>query len=274
MSREVRRVPLDFDFPVGQTWGGYLQPDTYDFPACPDCTYEELPTIMDRLFPTPRSGSGYSPEAYAISQTFYPYMIGGPMAKHLAWHDKLGQSEVDKLLEENRLRDYVQRYDPKTRTWGPRGVPVTAAMVNAGQHNGGAGPKGAHDAIDRSILVRFRCDQLGIAVYCPTCDGHGDIATAEQRKEAEDWEGTDPPTGAGYQLWQTVSEGGPVSPVFATPEELADWIRAEGDELDGRTTSRDALIRWITDDGQSAGSFVVSDGVITSGVEFAAEVGS
>lgn len=31
------------------------------------------------------------------------------------------------------------------------------------------------------------------------------------------------PTGDGWQLWQTVSDG-PVSPVFATPEELIDWM--------------------------------------------------
>jgi hypothetical protein len=32
-----------------------------------------------------------------------------------------------------------------------------------------------------------------------------------------------PPTGEGWQLWQTVSDG-PISPVFATPEELIDWM--------------------------------------------------
>ena len=33
----------------------------------------------------------------------------------------------------------------------------------------------------------------------------------------------EPPKGDGYQLWETVSEGGPVSPVFRTLEELSDW---------------------------------------------------
>jgi len=32
-----------------------------------------------------------------------------------------------------------------------------------------------------------------------------------------------PPTGDGWQLWQTVSDG-PVTPVFATPEELIDYM--------------------------------------------------
>ena len=31
------------------------------------------------------------------------------------------------------------------------------------------------------------------------------------------------PAGDGYQIWETVSEGSPITPVFATPEELATW---------------------------------------------------
>lgn len=33
----------------------------------------------------------------------------------------------------------------------------------------------------------------------------------------------EPPKGDGFQLWETVSEGGPISPVFKTPEELSAW---------------------------------------------------
>ena len=40
----------------------------------------------------------------------------------------------------------------------------------------------------------------------------------------EQWERVEPPTGEGYQLWETVSEGSPISPVFSTPEALADWL--------------------------------------------------
>lgn len=32
-----------------------------------------------------------------------------------------------------------------------------------------------------------------------------------------------PPAGDGYQLWETTSEGSPVSPVFATLDELCEW---------------------------------------------------
>lgn len=32
-----------------------------------------------------------------------------------------------------------------------------------------------------------------------------------------------PPTGDGYQLWETTTEGSPMSPVFATLDELCGW---------------------------------------------------
>lgn len=34
----------------------------------------------------------------------------------------------------------------------------------------------------------------------------------------------DPPEGEGWQLWETVSEGSPISPVFDSPESLARWM--------------------------------------------------
>lgn len=51
--------------------------------------------------------------------------------------------------------------------------------------------------------------------HCASCD-------------KEDHDGCDypynrPPTGEGWQLWQTVSDG-PISRVFATADELVDWM--------------------------------------------------
>ena len=40
------------------------------------------------------------------------------------------------------------------------------------------------------------------------------------------------PIGEGYQLWETTSEGAPISPVFATKEELAIWC-ADGATIFG-----------------------------------------
>jgi hypothetical protein len=49
--------------------------------------------------------------------------------------------------------------------------------------------------------------------YCPTCGG-----------ERAAFPKVEIPTGPGYQLWEDVSEGSPMSPVFAAPEELAHWL--------------------------------------------------
>ena len=34
----------------------------------------------------------------------------------------------------------------------------------------------------------------------------------------------EPPTGDGWQVWETVSQGSPISPVFADRERLIDWL--------------------------------------------------
>lgn len=40
----------------------------------------------------------------------------------------------------------------------------------------------------------------------------------------DDHPGVEPPTGEGYQMWEDVSEGSPISPVFETKHELAKWL--------------------------------------------------
>ncbi len=110
---------------------------------------------------------------------------------------------------------------------------------------------------------------------CSRCDGHGSVeAYPGQRADAEAWEPTLPPIGEGYQLWETVSEGSPCSPVFAEPKNLAAWIKKRGSEFDGRDTPYSDLVKWIQKEGSSVGSFIrTSAGETISGVEAAARLG-
>lgn len=40
-----------------------------------------------------------------------------------------------------------------------------------------------------------------------------------------EWEPEEPPKGKGFQLWETTTEGSPISPVFRTLEELCEWSK-------------------------------------------------
>lgn len=179
MGRTLKRVPRDFDWPLHTVWQGYVLPPQVTLPTCQRC-----------------EGDGYTPEARAIAKAFY-----AQGDRELAWHDKLGQQEIDALVAARRL---------------PPGS--VAAAVNDAERR-----RLVHDAINRNALIGFRCERLGIAQHCPTCDGWGDIGTDAQRDAVENWEGTEPPAGDGYQLWETTSEGSPISPVFPSLELLAEW---------------------------------------------------
>lgn len=219
MGREVKRVPVDFDWPLRETWSGFLLPEELREADCPTC-----------------DGDGYTAEARAIANTFYPHQIGGPNAEALAWHDKIGQAEVDNLLAKGRLQTTVPREptadDP--RTWETVAKPRTAAEVNAANHH--VSLMDSHDGVNRLILVAFRCEVLGIRTYCATCAGHTTIEKYPgQRAEAEAWQPTEPPTGDGWQVWETISEGSPISPVFPDRESLILWLMSPDYRFGGST---------------------------------------
>lgn len=94
-----------------------------------------------------------------------------------------------------------------------------------------------HDAIDRWSATAAIIKAAGLPEdwgTCSVCKGHAIHPDDIARSEA--WEPTDPPTGDGWQLWETTSEGSPVSPVFSTPSLLANWCATNATPF--------ASIRW------------------------------
>lgn len=206
MGRDIKRVPLNFDWPIDKTWHGYLMPDDLREDQCPEC-----------------GGDGYSREAKAVADTFYPHQISWTdraRADALAWHDKIGQKEVDYLLKKGRLRTWVPGENGERGSWVT--LPRSAAEVNEAQRRGALD---GHDGINRGLLIQFRCKRLGIPHLCSLCKGHGLVENYPgQRAQADTWEPAEPPTGEGWQVWETVSEGSPISPVFADREALIQWL--------------------------------------------------
>lgn len=135
VGRLVRRVPLDFDWPLNVVWRGYVRPgelDPHRYPVC--------------AIPPDSGGDRSAPEPRESARAFHPCHI-----------------------------------DPEVGT-------------------------GALD------------------VSCAVCGGEGHLGTSGQVAAYEGWRETDPPAGEGWQLWETTSEGSPISPVFPTADGLIAWL--------------------------------------------------
>ena len=218
MGREVKRVALDFEWPIDMLWKGYLNP--YHSQRCEAC-----------------DGQGYNAETKAIADAFYGR--GRPGA---GWCNSITQDEVQTLVDSGRLYDFTHTWS-QGDGWQPKDPPVvpTAEQVNAWN----AGPGFGHDGINRWILIEARAKRLGVYGKCSVCGGDGEIwASAEVKQQSEDWKNYDPPAGPGFQLWSATSEGHPMTPVFASAEALADYCVKYGvSSFGSQTGSREDWLR-------------------------------
>jgi hypothetical protein len=100
-----------------------------------------------------------------------------------------------------------------------------------------------HDSINCWVCVKAKAKRLRYPTSCAVCKGEGSVwDSPENKHRAEHWKQREPPTGDGYQMWETVSEGSPISPVFATAEALARWL-SDAKESDANYDQWLAMIR-------------------------------
>ena len=183
--RTVKRVPLDFDAPLNETWHGYVSPDWRPCPS-DDCD----------------NGSTY---AAAWAEKIISQLL------MLADADEANGKGLHPWLERVPLRpDKLPKPDAIRELTGGLSRPWRAPF--------------GHDACDRWSAVHAVIKAAGLPDdwgTCPVCKGHAihpdDIAPSEA------WQTTEPPEGEGWQMWETTSEGSPQTPVFATAAALADY---------------------------------------------------
>jgi hypothetical protein len=122
------------------------------------------------------------------------------------------------------------------------------------------------------LLPQARCPECG---YLP--DDNGEPIPPETGPPKPDCETCygdthrpkeEPPGGEGWQVWETVSEGSPITPVFPTPEALVDHLCAYGDGWSQKPPSRQAAEAFVKSGWVP--SMVMVDGRCLSGIDAAA----
>jgi hypothetical protein len=257
MGREVKRVAVDFEWPLGKIWHGYVNHFYNACYPCPLCegtgSTAEYNHLKDQWYgnapfkPEDRGSVPFKPTDPAVwkfaernvknSPEFYGTHASAIMheAVRLAslfngsWSHHINADDVAALIAKDRLMDFTHTWSKETG-WVKKDPPYipTPQQVNLWSIQGMA-----HDSSNQWIVVDAECKQRGYETRCKKCDGHGHLwPTKEAEKAYDDWEQTDPPEGTGWQVWETVSEGSPVTPVFATKEGLIDYLATEGDLWD------------------------------------------
>ena len=236
MGRELKRVPLDFKWPMKMVWKGYINP--YRSVRCKAC-----------------DGSGLSEKAMEYKRNWYcvdsfnwipnPYRAGTMYCPDSRMYN-LTQLEVDSLVKNNRI--------PELRKDGFRPTPVDVRDFLFYD------PMGL-DCCSMHICLCATAEAEGWKTDCPFCGGTGEHWFNEEVREAhEKWEPQDPPMGDGYQLWTNTNEGAPVSPVFGSMEELAEWC-VEGATIFGN--SRLTYIQWLERFTKENFMYEILPGVVT-----------
>lgn len=282
MGRELKRVALDFQWPHDKVWDGYLNPYYKFSHPCTHCQGKgnspEAQKLLDKWYgytefkPEDNGSIPYTPEHPIIRQRAErnvesaPEFYGrGETAIHrealrlselfnCRWSHHLNDEEVELLVDAGRLTDFTSTFVPG-EGWKKKDdfVMPTAQEVNDWSINGMG-----HDSINQWIISKAVCAKMGVVDYCQHCDGNGSTwESPDYEKLAEEWVREEPPAGEGYQIWQTVSEGAPISPVFATPEELASHMAGRAWGAD-HGSSYESWMKFIVGPGW-APSMVIDD---------------
>lgn len=281
MGREIKRVPTDFAWPIDKTWWGFLLPTSLHKTSCKDCQgggySPEAKRLHDRWYgytkfsPT-ETGSDYlqitTPEVRALAErnvASAPDYYGKgedaiqTEAQRLAnlwngaWSHHLAQEDVDALVAAGRLMDFTHTWT-KDDGWQ---LKDPAPDVSADEVNRWSLQGFGHDGINSGVVIQAYCERNELPHLCSNCDGHGSVeAHPGQRQAADAWERQEPPAGEGWQVWETVSEGSPITPVFATAEELVDHLVNVG--AWNKTWSREAAESFVHGSGWAPTGMVIS----------------
>ena len=301
MSFEVKRVAADFTWPIDTTWKGYLNPHEDASHNCPTCDgsgatpeghlyyqqwygqepfdpveYGSQPIAPDRpaMVAAVTSKIEWNEKSDLDGARYYTHGGRIPLSQAIRseclrmcalvnsyWSHHLNQADINALVEAGAIDKVTEHFGgiPTLEQWQDfmlAGIP--------GEPHWGFN--------DMGPAIEARCERNGVGHTCPTCDGSGlEWVSLEAKLEYESWKPQGPPAGESWMLWETVSEGSPISPTFATAEELAKWLSRERRWNMKKRQSAEKWLKFLIGPGGSCSAVVTSDGEVMDGTDFAME---
>lgn len=259
MGRQLKRVPLDFEWPLTQLWKGYINP--FGGP-CPEegktcfggstAAGKWLEALV-RLFVLTAEEAANAPHAAVLAsrgRTYpHPYLEEWRNAPRTEIpsevHKKVWKDHpTDTAMRMRAVHMYTIQNPPKLLPLTPELLDLVTGL--AGKPLSGMGfDSGAAYHVQQTLLKAAGLDGVKWGV-CQVCEGNADDPS--QREAADNWEKEEPPTGEGYQLWETTSEGSPTSPVFDTLEKLCAWCENNATTFGSFKTSKEEWMKMLDDD--------------------------
>lgn len=209
MSREIKRVPVEFDWPLNERWSGYVMPDSLNGERCPECDGGQtwagwfLQNWCSRL--------------QMMGQDVGEQSLGKPMHPWLA-NDPYPVGRWD--YSDDRNHQY------KLARPSADMADLVGGLAGGDRDRVLSRFSGSSYKLYRTIVTAAGLDESwGV---CTHCRGEGVLEQYEgQFAERDAWDQTEPPEGDGYQLWESVSEGSPISPVFPDREGLIGYLMSD-----------------------------------------------
>ncbi len=228
MGRELKRVALDFEWPENKVWSGYINPHYAKNHQCAAC-----------------GGAGETTSRQRLGDLVSLLMLSGTDVNRWACHPHLVEAHL---------------FYTHGKLCGSDMAELTSALAGRKPSSLGHCSIDKHSATLKIIAAAGLPEEWGM---CPACNGEGSIwDSAEDEKAADEWSETSPPAGDGYQIWETVSEGSPISPVFATAEALAGHMAGKKWGAD-KGSSYESWMRFIEGPGWALSMVVDSRGCHT-----------
>lgn len=216
MGRELKRVALDFDWPKGKVWKGFINPH-----------YKKCPEDGLTCFNGENAAAYYLLQLTEMFAVVASSALKGKTHRYcltLPYKSEHPEFAVQPKEIRDRFVDLFKKISgsEKDPFMGFQGHDLFWKLLDLAGIERKEGPDGKNPAYEWT--------------HCLVC--HGEGVDPAVKKEYDEWKEYEPPKGDGFQLWETTSEGSPISPVFKTLDELCAWAEKKASTFgDSKTTA-------------------------------------